>query len=81
VYETLAMGLIALVLWRLRNRVAPGMLFALYLVLAGIERLLVEIIRRNEAVVAGLTQPQLISLAMIAGGVAWIALRRKPVAL
>ena len=46
------------------------MLFGLYLVLAGLERLLVELIRRNDAVVAGLTQAQLISLAMIALGAA-----------
>jgi len=29
IYETLAMGLIALVLWRLRDRFRPGLLFAL----------------------------------------------------
>ncbi len=68
VFETLAMGLIALVLWNLRDRFPAGVLFGLYLVLAGFERLLVELIRRNDAVVAGLTQPQLISLAMIALG-------------
>ena len=61
VYETLAMGLAGVVLWRLRDRVAPGMLFGLYLVFAGVERFLVEFIRRNEDVVVGLTQPQLIS--------------------
>src|ERR671914_1158534 len=60
VYESLAMGLIALVLWRLRDRFRAGTLFALYLVLSGIERLLVEFIRRNDEVVAGLTLPQLI---------------------
>ena len=50
------------------------MLFALYLVLAGVERLLVEFIRRNDDVVLGLTAAQLISVAMmIAGGVAWLA--------
>ena len=43
--------------------------------LAGLERFLVEFIRRNDAVVAGLTQPQLISIAMIVGGGAWIARR------
>ena len=31
IYETLAMGLIALVLWQLRDRFAPGVLFGLYL--------------------------------------------------
>nr|MDQ6916150.1 prolipoprotein diacylglyceryl transferase [Actinomycetota bacterium] len=33
IYETVAMGLIAIVLWRLRDRLRPGLLFALYLVL------------------------------------------------
>jgi len=79
VYETLAMGLIALLLWRWRDRFRPGGLFGVYLVLAGLERLLVEFIRRNDDVVAGLTLPQLVSLAMIAGGVALLAsLRREP---
>ena len=76
VYETLAMGLVALALWQLRDRFRPGALFALYLVLAGLERLLVEIIRRNDSVVAGLTLPQLVSVAMIAGGGAWLVSRR-----
>ena len=70
VFETVAMGLVALVLWNLRDRFRPGVLFALYLVLAGIERLLIELIRRNDAVLLGLTPAQLISLAMIAGGAA-----------
>jgi phosphatidylglycerol:prolipoprotein diacylglycerol transferase len=76
VYEFLAMGAVAFILWRLRDRFRPGILFALYLVLAGIERLLVEFVRRNEDVAAGLTQPQLISVAMILAGAAWLMLRR-----
>ena len=68
VYETLAMGTIALVLWHLRDRVKPGMLFALYLILSGLERFLVEFIRRNDAVLAGLTFAQLISLALVVAG-------------
>jgi phosphatidylglycerol:prolipoprotein diacylglycerol transferase len=76
IYETLAMGLAGVVLWRLRDRVAPGMLFGLYLIIAGIERFLVEFIRRNEDVVIGLTQPQLIALAMLALGGAIVATRR-----
>jgi phosphatidylglycerol:prolipoprotein diacylglycerol transferase len=70
VYETLAMGLVALLLWQYRDRLTGGRLFALYLVLAGVERFLVEFIRRNDKIVAGLTWPQVFSLAMIAGGVA-----------
>lgn len=79
VYETLAMGLVAVLLWRWRDRFRPGGLFGLYLVLAGVERLLVEFIRRNHHVVAGLTLPQLLSLVMIAGGAALLSsLRREP---
>jgi phosphatidylglycerol:prolipoprotein diacylglycerol transferase len=73
VYEALAMGGVAYLLWRWRDRFRPGILFALYLVLAGLERFLVEFVRRNDAVLAGLTLAQLLSLAMIAGGGAWIA--------
>jgi phosphatidylglycerol:prolipoprotein diacylglycerol transferase len=79
VYETLAMGIVALVLWRLRDRVAPGVLFGLYLVLAGTERLLVEFIRRNDSVLVGLTLAQLVSLAMMVGGAAMLAaLHQRP---
>jgi phosphatidylglycerol---prolipoprotein diacylglyceryl transferase len=73
VFETLAMGLIALALWNLRDRVRPGGLFALYLVLAGAERLLIEFIRRNDDVALGLTEAQLISSLMVLGGLYWLA--------
>ncbi len=53
VYETLAMGLVAWGLWSLRDRLAPGLLFALYLVLSGLERFLVEFVRRNDEVWVG----------------------------
>jgi phosphatidylglycerol:prolipoprotein diacylglycerol transferase len=76
IYETLAMGLAALLLWRLRDRFAPGVLFGMYLLLAGGERLLVEFIRRNDEVLAGLTLPQLVSLALLALGAAVIYARR-----
>jgi phosphatidylglycerol---prolipoprotein diacylglyceryl transferase len=76
VYETLAMGVGALVLWHLRDRFPTGVLFGLYLILAGGERFLVEIVRRNDSVVAGLTQPQLISLVLLALGTAIVIVRR-----
>ena len=41
------------------------------------ERFLVEFVRRNEEVVAGLTQPQLISLALMALGAAILAVRAR----
>src|ERR671920_249240 len=58
IYETFTMGLVTLLLWNLRDRLAPGMLFGLYLFLGGLERFLVEFIRRNDEVLAGLTVPQ-----------------------
>ncbi len=73
IYETVAMCLVAYALWRLRDRVRPGVVFALYLVGSGLERFLVEFIRRNKEVVAGLTAPQLESLALLAIGLVWLA--------
>ena len=72
VYETLTMGLVAWFLWRRRHSMPPGGLFALYLVLAGAERFLVEFLRRNDRIVAGLTLAQLIALAMVAAGGIWL---------
>jgi phosphatidylglycerol---prolipoprotein diacylglyceryl transferase len=76
VYETLTMGLVAWFLWRRRHSMRPGGLFALYLVLAGAERFLVEFLRRNDRIAAGLTLPQFIALAMVAGGAIWLARMR-----
>ena len=79
VYETLAMGLVAWLLWQWRDRFRPGLLFALYLVLSGLERFLVEFVRRNEDTVAGLTTPQVESLVLRAAGAIWIAaVSRRP---
>jgi phosphatidylglycerol:prolipoprotein diacylglycerol transferase len=72
IYETLAMGMVTYALWRLRDRFQPGLLFALYLVLAGTERFLIEFIRRNDEVALGLTEAQLLSLAMILAGGVWL---------
>ena len=72
IYETVAMGLVAWGLWRLRDRFRPGVLFALYLVLSGAERLLVEFVRRNHRVVAGLTAPQLESIGLLVVGMIWL---------
>jgi phosphatidylglycerol---prolipoprotein diacylglyceryl transferase len=74
VYESVTMALVAWILWSLRDRLAPGLLFALYLVLSGLERFLVEFVRRNDEVWAGLTVPQIESLVLMVIGLAWIAL-------
>ena len=76
IYESVAMGLLALLLWRLRDRVRPGILFALWLLLSGVERLLVEFIRRNDTVALGLTLPQLISVVLAVAGAVWLVRAR-----
>jgi phosphatidylglycerol:prolipoprotein diacylglycerol transferase len=72
IYETVAMALLAYALWRLRDRVRPGVLFAAYLVGSGLERFLVEFIRRNHGVLAGLTAPQLESVGLCLLGLLWV---------
>ncbi len=72
IYETL-MSLAAFgILWALRKRAhASGWLFGVYLVLAGVERLLIEFIRVNTAyTIFGMeiTQAQLISVACVVAG-------------
>jgi phosphatidylglycerol---prolipoprotein diacylglyceryl transferase len=76
VYETLVLGVAGIVLWRLRDRFPAGVLFGIYLMIAGTERFLIEFIRRNDAVVAGLTQAQLIALVLLGLGAAIVAVRR-----
>jgi phosphatidylglycerol:prolipoprotein diacylglycerol transferase len=77
IYETLAMGLGAWILWQLRDRFRAGVLFATYLVYAGAERFLVEFVRRNNDVAVGLTAAQLESLGMALIGLVWIAVVRQ----
>lgn len=69
IYETLAMCLLAYFLWQLRDRLRPGVALGLYMVFSGLERLLVEFIRRNKEVLAGLTAPQLESIVLTGIGV------------
>jgi phosphatidylglycerol:prolipoprotein diacylglycerol transferase len=71
------MGLVAYFLWRLRDRVRPGILFALYLVIAGVERFLVEFIRRNEDVALGLTAAQLWSVGQFVLGAVWLIVAQR----
>ena len=73
IYETLLMGCVALFLWRLRGKLKPGCLFALWLVASSTERFLVEFLRRNDTAFAGLTQPQLWSILLGVGGAVSLA--------
>jgi phosphatidylglycerol:prolipoprotein diacylglycerol transferase len=68
-YE-LAFAVIAFfILWSLRKKMRyNGQLFYIYLILAGIPRLLVEFIRLNPRIIFGLSQAQIISIIMIIAG-------------
>ena len=50
------------------------MILGLYLVFSGLERLLVEFIRRNKEILAGLTGPQLESVVLMAIGIVLLGL-------
>ncbi len=78
VYELAAYLAIFAFLWRIRTQPAPdGAALARYLVLAGAARFLVEFVRINPRVVAGLTEAQLTSAALaLAGGVFLLRARR-----
>jgi len=67
-YEAIAAFVVGALLWRLRTRLRPAALFALFAVLQGLSRFLVEFLRINDRVLVGLSQPQLWSLVLIAIG-------------
>jgi phosphatidylglycerol:prolipoprotein diacylglycerol transferase len=78
IYETLTMGLVAWLLWRWRDRFQPGVVFALYLIFAGLERFLIEFIRRNNDAALGLTAAQLESVGFfIVGGIVLAVIGRR----
>jgi len=81
-YETVICFILFLVLWSFRKRLKiPGTLFALYLILNGLERFFIEKIRVNTKMhVLGFqfTQAELISsLLLISGLVLWFYLRKR----
>ncbi|HET7585800.1 MAG TPA: prolipoprotein diacylglyceryl transferase [Gemmatimonadaceae bacterium] len=67
-----------LILWRLRKHVhAEGWLFGVYMILAGIERFLIEFLRaKDDRFIGGLTVAQLIALLVVVGGIVLIQARR-----
>jgi len=78
IYELVAAILIFAYLWRIRKDFAvPGIVFAYYLIFAGLERLLIEFIRLNPIVFAGLSQAQIISVGMIIAGTILLVSRKK----
>jgi len=82
IYEFLVAILIFWILWRLgarglKTRAPDGIIFAAYLVLTGIARFLVEIIRINPRSFYGLTNAQAASVVSIIAGAALFVYRRK----
>lgn len=79
-YQVAMITVMFMVIWRLRkHRHREGWLFGVYLVLAGVERFLVEFVRAKDDLLSfGLTIAQVISLAAIAGGIAWLVALRAP---
>jgi len=82
-YETIFCLILFVILWSLRKKLkVPGTLFALYLMLNGIERFFIEKIRVNNRNInffgTYLTQAEVISsLLFISGLILWIWLRRR----
>jgi phosphatidylglycerol:prolipoprotein diacylglycerol transferase len=75
-YECVICLLLFAFLWSIRNRIKnSGVLFGIYMILAGVERFFIELIRVNTKYhVAGVpfTQAEMISLLMVIGGAALI---------
>lgn len=69
-YEALAAFVLAAALWWLQGRFQPVVLVLTYLVATGVTRFLIEFARINVPTSLGLTQPQLWSVVLVAGGVA-----------
>ncbi|RYY55627.1 MAG: prolipoprotein diacylglyceryl transferase [Chitinophagaceae bacterium] len=81
-YEIVGCFILFLILWAVRKKIRiPGRLFALYLMLNGLERFFIEKIRVNEKqVFLGITatQAEIISaLLFLAGLVLWFVLKKK----
>lgn len=72
-YETVVCTLLFLLLWSVRKRIkTPGVMFGIYLILNGIERFTVELIRVNNTYnIFGLrpTQAELISSSLVLAGI------------
>ncbi|HEY7637107.1 MAG TPA: prolipoprotein diacylglyceryl transferase [Gemmatimonadales bacterium] len=70
-YETATMLVVFAILWKLRTRQRPvGWLFGLYLILAGAERFLVEIVRaKDDRLLGPFTLAQLTSVLLVLLGV------------
>ncbi|WP_295768698.1 prolipoprotein diacylglyceryl transferase family protein [uncultured Mucilaginibacter sp.] len=79
-YECVVCILLFLFLWSIRNKIkSPGVMFGIYLILAGVERFFVELIRVNtkyHLFGISFTQAEMISLFMVIGGITLILVGR-----
>jgi phosphatidylglycerol:prolipoprotein diacylglycerol transferase len=67
------------VLWRYRRHAhAPGWLFGLYCLLAGVERFIVEFFRAKSDMVGPVTSAQVVALGVAAAGLLLVTWRRAP---
>jgi prolipoprotein diacylglyceryl transferase len=75
-YETTIMFIVFIILWSIRKKIKiPGMLFAIYLIFAGMERYFIETIRvthRYNILGLQLSQAQIISIILIITGLTLI---------
>jgi phosphatidylglycerol---prolipoprotein diacylglyceryl transferase len=76
IYEILWLLPVAWVLWKRRDR--SPFLFGEYLIANGLGRLVIESLRVNPKVLAGLTEPQIVGIALILGGsTSWLYFRAR----
>lgn len=77
IYEVIVCFILFLILWKVRDRIkSPGTMFGIYLMLNGLERFFVELIRVNTKYnVAGIqfTQAELISSILFLSGLALVS--------
>jgi phosphatidylglycerol---prolipoprotein diacylglyceryl transferase len=78
-YETVLGFLMFYILWRFRgHKHAEGWLFGLYLVLAGVERFLIEFVRAKDDRMFGMiSMAQITAIAAVTGGVLYMMWRRR----
>ena len=84
-YETIACTLLFFMLWSIRRKIkVPGVMFGIYLIVNGLERFTIELIRVNNTyTIFGFhpTQAELISAALVLAGIILIIIVKRNAAL
>jgi phosphatidylglycerol:prolipoprotein diacylglycerol transferase len=80
-YESVVCVLLFFFLWSIRDKIkVPGVMFGIYMILAGVERFLIELIRVNTRYKIGgleFTQAELISVILVLGGIILITVAKR----